>query len=248
MLTIEHVIQEINKELVPQFEQKLRSYLQGQSPEWLVEQIIRLTLDKHSLQSKDRSVDRKAKAQRVARRAKRLREMGLDEDKLTVFINRYTDYSRERLINEKFLLPTAPVKGAELITESHRTTIGSELLQQAKDILFGLLFGREHTNTHFDRVEQELLALTVPRHKAHALDFMQATTEMTVLGTWQDPESVSDDDRAENLILEMEYGEVKSERIGDGIIATLSLINNLEINEQILYARMMNVEQSSLIS
>ena len=248
MLTIESVIQEINKELVPQFEQKLRAHLQGKSPEWLIEQIIRLTLDAHSLQSKDRSVDRKAKAQRVARRAKRLREMGLNEEKLAAFIARYGGYTRERLIGEAFLKPSAPVKGATLIDETHRSKSGNELLQQAKDILFGLLFGHAHTNTHFARTEQELLALTVPRHKAHALDFMQATTEMTVFGTWQDPESLADDDRAENIILEMEYGEVKSERIGDGIITTLSLINNLEINEQILYARMMNVEQSSLIS
>jgi hypothetical protein len=36
--------------------------------------------------------------------------------------------------------------------------------------------------------------------------------------------------------------------VGDGIVRTLSLINSLEINEQILYARMINVEQTTLIS
>jgi hypothetical protein len=39
----------------------------------------------------------------------------------------------------------------------------------------------------------------------------------------------------------------KGELVGDGILRTLSLINNLEINEQILYAQMINVEQSTLI-
>ena len=41
---------------------------------------------------------------------------------------------------------------------------------------------------------------------------------------------------------------VKGELVGDGIVRTLSLINSLEINEQILYARMVNVEQTTLIS
>jgi len=36
--------------------------------------------------------------------------------------------------------------------------------------------------------------------------------------------------------------------IGDGIKTALALINNLEINEQVLYARMENIEQSTLIS
>jgi hypothetical protein len=36
--------------------------------------------------------------------------------------------------------------------------------------------------------------------------------------------------------------------IGDGIILALSLINNLEINEEILYGRMENIEQSTLIT
>jgi hypothetical protein len=40
----------------------------------------------------------------------------------------------------------------------------------------------------------------------------------------------------DNVILEIEFGEVASENIGNGIIRTLALINHLEINEQILYA------------
>ncbi len=77
---------------------------------------------------------------------------------------------------------------------------------------------------------------------------MKATTELSALGTWQDPELVSNDQRADNVLLEVEFGEVEGELVGDGIIRSLSLINNLEINEQILYARMINVEQTTLIS
>ena len=110
-----------------------------------------------------------------------------------------------------------------------------------------MLFGDETTNTHFERIEQEMLSLTLPRPKVEALDFMKATTELSAFGTWQDPQSVSNDQRADNVIMEVEYGEMEGELIGNGIILTLSLINNLEVNEQILYARMVNIEQSTLI-
>ena len=68
------------------------------------------------------------------------------------------------------------------------------------------------------------------------------------MGTWHDPKNVSNDERADNIIIQIEYGEVASERIGNGILTTLRLINNLEVNERVFYARMINVEQSSLIN
>ena len=53
--------------------------------------------------------------------------------------------------------------------------------------------------------------------------------------------------RADNVIIEVEFGEVAGEVIGQGVVRCLSLINNLEVNEQVLYARMINVEESTLI-
>jgi hypothetical protein len=46
--------------------------------------------------------------------------------------------------------------------------------------------------------------------------------------------------------IEVEYGETADELIGHAIKACLRQINYLEINEQLLYARMANVEESSL--
>ena len=114
-------------------------------------------------------------------------------------------------------------------------------------VFIGLLFGDETTNTHLPRMQRELLTFTVPRFKASALAIMKASTELTASGNWQDPASVSNDDRADNMLLEVEYGEIEGELVGNGIVRCLSLINNLEVNEQILYARMMNIEQSTLI-
>lgn len=182
-----------------------------------------------------------------AQRSERLRHLSLNRDKLRQFINCYRDSSRENLIAQGLLLDSAPIKGTALISPAFRTAEGDALLQQAKDILYALLFGDASSHTQLKRMQRELLTLTLPRHKAKPLSFMQAATELAAAGTWQDPESVSSDERAENLIIEVEYGEIKEEWIGDGIIAALKLINNLEVNEQILYARMIDIEQSTLI-
>lgn len=94
---------------------------------------------------------------------------------------------------------------------------------------------------------RERLTITVARAKGPAIaGLLRAATEIDVEGTWRDPERVSHDDRAPNTLFEIEYGEIATEMVGRGIALALRLINDLEINEQILYARMENVEESSL--
>jgi len=247
MLNIEHIVRRINKDLVPQFEEKLRTYLADQDKDWLIEQIVRLTLDAHSLQAMDRKIKQEIIAQNRADRLDRVKALKLDRAKLAEFLKVHEKFSRESLIKDGYLLASAPEKGTDLIADSFRTTKGNQMLVNAKDFLFALLFGDASTQTAFDRHQQELLTLTLPRFKAEALDFMKATTELSALGTWQDPDSVSNDQRADNVIFEVEYGEIEGELIGNGVVRCLSLINNLEVNEQILYARMINLEQSTLI-
>ena len=247
MVTIQTITQQINKELVPLFEERLRSQLVTQDKDWLIDQIVRLTLDAHSLQEMDRKLIQEIKARKRAERISRLRELSLDREQLVTFLKTHQGHDRPKLIEAGFLLETVPAKGTDLIGDSFRTPQGNHLLMYCKDVLFGLLFGDETTNTHFERIEQEMLSLTLPRPKVEALDFMKATTELSAFGTWQDPQSVSNDQRADNVIMEVEYGEMEGELIGNGIIRALSLINNLEVNEQILYARMVNIEQSTLI-
>ena len=155
--------------------------------------------------------------------------------------------SRDSLIAAGHLAAAAPAKGTALLTAADRSATGEELLTHAKDVLFALLFGDEATGCDFERGTQELLTLAVPRFKAGALDFMRASTELAAAGTWQDPDSVSNDERADNVLLEVQYGEIEGELVGHGIVLALTLINNLEVNEQVLYARMINVEETSLI-
>ena len=42
MPNIEAILRQINKDLVPEFESKLRAYLADQDKEWLIEQVVRL--------------------------------------------------------------------------------------------------------------------------------------------------------------------------------------------------------------
>lgn len=187
--------------------------------------------------------DDAARAARVAR----VTALGLDHTTVVAFTNELDGLDREALIAAGHLRPDAPEKGLEAIGPAHRGPGGEALLELAKDVLYGLLFGDETTQTQFDRVQRELLTLTLPRAKAGAFDFIPAATELSGAGMWRDPAGISNDVKADNVIVEVEFGEVAGELVGHGIVRCLGLINNLEINEQVLYARMINVEESTLI-
>ena len=247
MSTIEGIVRRINRDLVPQFEERLRTELAGRDRDWLIDQIVRLTLDAHSLEEIDRRSEVEAKAHARAERLERVRELALDHDGLRAFMAENAGVSREGLISHGQLRSDAPAKGTDLLTARDRTASGETLLRHTKDVLFALLFGDHSNNTRLERVQQELLTMALPRAKASALDFMRSSTELSAAGTWQDPDDIASDERADNVLLEVQFGEVADELVGDGIVLALSLINNLEVNEQVLYARMINVEETTLI-
>ncbi|HYI23317.1 MAG TPA: hypothetical protein VEX62_11870 [Candidatus Limnocylindrales bacterium] len=247
MSTIEDLVRTINRDLSPEFEERLRAALANQDREWLIDQIVRLSLDAHSLEEIDRRIEREAKSRARAERLARVQALGVTERTLTRFVDELAGVSREQLQADGRLAADAPAKGTLLLTSTHRSDAGEELLLLAKDTLFALLFGDESSNTRLDRIQHELLTLALPRGKAAALDFMRASTELSAAGTWQDPDNVSNDERADNVLLEVQFGETANELVGRGIVTALSLINSLEINEQVLYARMINIEETTLI-
>jgi len=246
-VTIESIVRGINRELVPVFEERLRAALADRDREWLIDQVVRLTLDAHALDEADRRTARELKARARRERHERVTAMAFDAARLTAFVGEHDGVTRESLVADGHLRPEAPAKGTALLTAADRTESGEELLTHAKDVLFALLFADEAMGCDLPRRSQELLTLALPRFKAGALDFMRASTELSAAGTWQDPDSVSHDERADNVLLEVQYGEVEGELVGHGIVLALTLINNLEVNEQVLYARMVDVEETSLI-
>ncbi len=245
---IQTLIRTVNLELSPVFEERLRALLADKDREWLVDQVVRLSLDAHSLREIDRRSEREAKARARAARLERVTALRLDAGAVAEFVAAHASTTRDSLLASGHVRADAPPKGTVLLTAVHRSPEGEELLQHTKDVLFALLFGDASTQTSLERTQQELLTFALPIAKAGALDFMRASTEITAAGTWQDPESVSNDERAANTLLEVQYGDTADEAVGNGVIAALGLINNLEVNEQVLYARTIDIEQTTLIS
>lgn len=242
MKSIQSMSAAIQQELARQFEENLRAQLKKKSKAWLTEELIRLMIPPVPAVPTD-TEDQQVRQSRF----ERLRSLQLCPSELHFFLSTYDNCDRDKLTADGYLQPESPRQGLGMLGDHHRTANGAELLLLTRDILFGLLFGEEQHGVQFQRTHREILCVTLPRHKAHALNFMQAATQHTVAGTWLDPESVSNDVRTENIVQEIEFGETAEELVGDGIMRCLHLINLLEINEQILYARMSNVEQSSLI-
>ena len=245
-MTIESIVRGINRELMPVFEERLRAALADHDREWLVDQIVRLTLDAHSLQEIDRRTEREAKARpprapragRGAgarpRRARRVHRGARRRD---------PGVARSRTVT----CGRAPEKGTALLAAEHRSDAGEALLTPPRTCCSPCCSATSPWAATSTASSRSCSPSPLPRFKAGALDFMRASTELAAAGTWQDPESVSNDERADNVLLEVQYGDIEDERVGDGIIVALTLINNLEVNEQVLYARMINVEQTTLI-
>lgn len=228
---------------------RLREALADRPREWLVEQLLDLALAP-GLPAQRGTHPGVARAEESAeerqRRADRVRALALDVERLRRFTDAYRGLDRDTLI-ERGLLIDPPVKGSCLISPEHRSPEGERLLTEAKDLLHALLFGDQEAGVCLERVERELLTLTLPRHKAHAIAcVLRAATEISAAGTWRDPGGAANDERAPNTVLQVEYGEVAEELVGNGITGCLRLINALEINEVVLYARTENVEESTL--
>ncbi len=246
MATIDDIARGIKRELSPTFEERLRALLAEHDRDWLIDQLVHLTLTANEMPDLN-AEEAELRAARRSERIERIRELRLDAAAVRRFTLDNEDRTREGLIADGYVSANAPDKGTALIGEDDRSLAGDTLLAHAKDVLFALLFGDETTGTQLDRTQPELLTLALPRSKARALDFMQASTEMAAAGTWRDPDNVSNDERADNVLIEVQFSDTADEVVGTAVICALSLINNLEVNEQVLYARMINVEDSTLI-
>jgi hypothetical protein len=223
---LDEIVEGVRRELAPEYTARLRAALAGKDKAWLVDELVRLIVERDLGVAPQRDV---------------ANPNVVDEEFIGRFVAEHAETKRDG-----FLLPAAPAKGTALLAPDHRTAAGEALLKQARAVLSSLLFGEGSNGVALDRVQQELLTVVLPRHKADSLDFLRASTEVEAVGTWHDPQDVSNDERADNVVLEVQFGEVESELVGTGVLAALRLINELEINEQVLYVRMVNVEETSL--
>jgi hypothetical protein len=240
---IEEIIGRVRRELDGELRDRLRQALAEQPRDWLVEELLDQVLTPNV--PRQRAPDPDSPQERAAR-LERIGAWQLDLRVLADTIERFRPLSRERLEAGGCLIRPSP-KGTGLIGPERRSPAGAALLLEAKDLLYALLFCGEEEGVRLMRIERELLTLTVPRIKAHSLAFVRrAVDDLDTDDLWRDPERVCDDERAPNTLIQIEYGEIAEELVGNGIAACLKLINNLEVNEQVLYARMENIEENAL--
>jgi hypothetical protein len=109
--TIEGVLREVNRDVVPQFEERLRSALAERDRAWLVDQIVRLALDAHSLQALDRRIAQEDRARARAQRAERVTAMAIDAPFVEAFVARHGGLDRAALVAGGALSADAPAKG-----------------------------------------------------------------------------------------------------------------------------------------
>ncbi|MEM8963497.1 MAG: hypothetical protein AAGD38_18585 [Acidobacteriota bacterium] len=234
------------------FETRLRNALSEKSQAWLIEQLTRHVLrERHLADTPRPKLARHGRTTEPleARRSriKRIERLQLDDDKLRQMLERYRSFDRKTLESDGLLL-APPHLGKEALTAPYRSDKGAALLQEAHDLFYALLFGTPEQSVRLPRTRRDFLTVTLPSKKAALLErFMLAVTETPAAGTWLDPEGVSDDIEARNTLLQVEFGDSHDELVSDGLIATLRLINYLEVNEEILYARIEQLEKSTLV-
>ncbi|SDD25478.1 hypothetical protein [Actinokineospora iranica] len=157
----------------------------------------------------------------------------VDPASLAARIAHLTSWNADRLAAEGCLVDP-PQPGGPMIGRRHRSPLGEDLLREAKDLLYTLLFGTREHGVALNRVQRELLILAVPLAKAPVLAFASLAP-------------AESGDAAGNALLRIEYGETAGELVGDAVVAALRLINRLEINEGFLSARKENARRDTLI-
>ncbi|WP_440899454.1 hypothetical protein [Actinosynnema sp.] len=157
----------------------------------------------------------------VAAPVHRVTSLPLTRCTLADAIAQLTAWTSERLAAECCLL-APPAPGGPLIGPAHRSPLAEVLLAEAKDLLHALLLGDEAGGVRLRRVRRCLLTLAPPADKAAVFGFLGAEAPRC----------------AE---FEFEFGEVEDGLVGSGVVAALRLINRLEVNEVVLYARVEDV-------
>ncbi|SEE42794.1 hypothetical protein SAMN04487765_2532 [Tenacibaculum sp. MAR_2010_89] len=239
MDSINNIIKKAQNDIFPELEAKIRLELEKKDKDWLIDQIIFLTCERHSLH------EQKSNFENIKKRLTRIKNIGYNSKTLSDFIGKYQKINRSNL-EESGLLLNPPKMGLNSIAVQQRSIKGETLLKKVEDMLYVSLYGDITINVDLKRNQKEILTIMLPKSKSDSLSFLKAVTEMNVTGTWNDPDGVSNDDHTNNVELQIEFNNDEEGTIGLAIFTALNLINLLHVNEQILYTRMEKIERSSL--
>lgn len=100
------------------------------------------------------------------------------------------------------------------------------------------------------QTDRELLSIVILRNKEHHLDFLQGFTKIKAVGIWQDVKSgriIKTYPDEKNVKIEVEFRDTKKETVGNRLMDIFTELNRREIGEDLLYARTVPIEESTLL-
>jgi len=251
-MKIEQMLKTIEDESAHFYEAQLRKLLDSEDRQWLVEQLVTYIIkEKYGEVHHEISVSKKKYPHETLAKRKerisRIQALNIDLNAVKEIRTEFDSYTRESL-EKNGHINNAEHKGLKIVPSNLRSEEGNQLLVRAKDFLFALLFcGKKH-GVNIERTKRDELTITIASDKANCLEsFMIAVTEFPARGVWYDSEGISDDENATNTVMQVEFGDDEQGVCASALMSALKLINNLEINEEILYCRIEQAKYSSLI-
>ena len=92
--------------------------------------------------------------------------------------------------------------------------------------------------------DRELLSIIIARGKVGMFDFLEGKTEWKVRGKWRRPDEGFDIE--ENVQLDVQFKDAADECVGKRIIELLKAYNQKAVDEKLLYARTIPIEEGTL--
>lgn len=93
------------------------------------------------------------------------------------------------------------------------------------------------------KVDKKILTIVVDRKKDDRFDFLRAKTEWFAKGEWRGAKKLYTDN---NIIFEVEFKDDRYGRTSKKLMKLLDNYNRKKIKEEKLYARVTDIERSSL--
>jgi len=97
--------------------------------------------------------------------------------------------------------------------------------------------------------DKELLSIVVLRKKAKHFDFLEGYTRWRTVGSWreiQEGKVVHEFPEEKNVQLDIEFKDKPDESVGTRLMELFKEFNTKEVDEELLYARTVPIEESSL--
>ena len=99
------------------------------------------------------------------------------------------------------------------------------------------------------QTDRELLSVVILRSKEHYLGFLEGSTKIKAIGTWQDVKNgriIKTYPDELNTKVEVEFRDTKKETVGNRLMDIFTELNKREIGEDLLYCRTVPIEESTL--